>query len=111
MSTTDLPAPGTIAAGIERTQPCIEVGRAWSGSIERSVAATFATVDETAIAVAGISNTIAAVGQGAETVATEIDAVSWGLDMLGIELATRNNSAGEFATKLAAWNRDNEVRS
>ena len=68
----------------------------------QTVTAITAAVDETALAADCMSDTIAAIREDTETVATEIDGVGRGFDLLDGRLTTLKQSAGEFAAKVAA---------
>ena len=68
----------------------------------QTVTAITAAVDETALAADSMSTTIAAIREDTETVATEIDGVGRGFDVLDSRLSHLKNSAGEFVTKVAA---------
>ena len=67
-----------------------------------TVTAITAAVDETALAADSMSSTIAAIREDTETVASEIDGVGRGFDMLDGRLSSLKNSAGEFVAKVAA---------
>ena len=49
-----------------------------------------------------MSNTIAAIREDTETVASEIDSVGTGFDALDGRLGTLRNSASDFVSKVAA---------
>ena len=68
----------------------------------RAQLAAAAAVDETALAADSMSNTIAAIREDTETVASEIERVGQGFDSLDGRLGTLKNSAGEFVAKVAA---------
>ena len=68
----------------------------------QTVTAITAAVDETALAADSMSNTIAAIREDTEGVATEIEAVGEGFDALDGRLGTLKNSAGDFVAKVAA---------
>ncbi len=68
----------------------------------QTVTAITAAVDETALAADSMSTTIAAIREDTETVATEIDGVGRGFDVLDTRLSTLKNSAGDFVSKVAA---------
>ncbi len=68
----------------------------------QTVTAITAAVDETALAADSMSNTIAAIREDTETVATEIDGVGRGFDVLDGRLSNLKNSAGDFVAKVAA---------
>ncbi len=68
----------------------------------QTVTAITAAVDETALAADSMSSTIAAIREDTETVASEIDGVGRGFDMLDGRLSSLKNSAGEFVAKVAA---------
>ncbi|PAX08389.1 methyl-accepting chemotaxis protein [Sphingomonas lenta] len=68
----------------------------------QTVTAITAAVDETALAADCMSDTIAAIREDTETVASEIEGVGKGFDLLDGRLATLKTSAGEFAAKVAA---------
>ncbi len=68
----------------------------------QTVTAITAAVDETALAADSMSTTIAAIREDTETVATEIDGVGRGFDVLDTRLGNLKNSAGDFVAKVAA---------
>ena len=68
----------------------------------QTVTAITAAVDETALAADSMSNTIAAIREETESVASEIDQVGKGFDMLDGRLGTLKTSTGEFVAKVAA---------
>ncbi len=68
----------------------------------QTVTAITAAVDETALAADSMSTTIAAIRQDTETVASEIDGVGRGFDVLDSRLSNLKNSAGDFIAKVAA---------
>ncbi|KQM63349.1 chemotaxis protein [Sphingomonas sp. Leaf17] len=68
----------------------------------QTVTAITAAVDETALAADSMADTIAAIRQDTETVASEIDGVGHGFDLLDRQLSTLKDSAGTFAAKVAA---------
>ena len=68
----------------------------------QTVTAITAAVDETALAADSMADTIAAIRQDTETVASEIDGVGQGFDLLDRQLTTLKDSAGTFAAKVAA---------
>ncbi|MEG3163077.1 methyl-accepting chemotaxis protein [Sphingomonas sp. PB2P19] len=68
----------------------------------QTVTAITAAVDETALAADSMSTTIAAIRTDTETVATEIDGVGRGFDVLDGRLSNLKNSAGDFVAKVAA---------
>lgn len=68
----------------------------------QTVTAITAAVDETALAADSMSTTIAAIREDTETVATEIDGVGRGFDVLDSRLGNLKNSAGDFVAKVAA---------
>ena len=68
----------------------------------QTVTAITAAVDETALAADSMSTTIAAIREDTETVASEIDGVGKGFDMLDVRLGNLKNSAGDFVAKVAA---------
>ena len=68
----------------------------------QTVTAITAAVDETALAADSMSGTIAAIREDTETVASEIDGVGRGFDVLDGRLGTLKASAGEFIAKVAA---------
>ena len=68
----------------------------------QTVTAITAAVDETALAADSMSNTIAAIREDTETVASEIDRVGEGFDTLDGQLGTLKASAGDFTARVAA---------
>ncbi|OYY88136.1 MAG: hypothetical protein B7Y45_14830, partial [Sphingomonas sp. 28-66-16] len=66
------------------------------------VTAITASVDETALAADSMSNTIAAIREDTETVASEIDRVGFGFDAFDGRLGSLKTSAGDFIAKVAA---------
>jgi methyl-accepting chemotaxis protein len=68
----------------------------------QTVTAITAAVDETALAADSMSNTIAAIREDTETVASEIDGVGKGFDLLDSRLVTLKTSASDFVAKVAA---------
>jgi methyl-accepting chemotaxis protein len=68
----------------------------------QTVTAITAAVDETALAADSMSTTIAAIRADTEMVATEIDGVGRGFDMLDSRLSNLKTSAGVFIAKVAA---------
>ena len=68
----------------------------------QTVTAITAAVDETALAADSMSTTIAAIREDTETVATEIDGVGRGFDVLDTRLGNLKTSAGVFVAKVAA---------
>jgi methyl-accepting chemotaxis protein len=66
------------------------------------VTAITAAVDETALAADSMSNTIAAIREDTEGVASEIERVGQGFDLLDGRLASLKSSAGDFVAKVAA---------
>ncbi|WP_176501855.1 methyl-accepting chemotaxis protein [Sphingomonas sp. HMP9] len=68
----------------------------------QTVTAITAAVDETALAADSMSTTIAAIREDTETVATEIDGVGRGFDVLDTRLGNLKTSAGDFVAKVAA---------
>jgi len=68
----------------------------------QTVTAITAAVDETALAADSMSGTIAAIREDTETVATEIDDVGRGFDLLDTRLGSLKTSAGDFVAKVAA---------
>ena len=68
----------------------------------QTVTAITAAVDETALAADSMSGTIAAIREDTETVASEIEGVGRGFDVLDDRLGSLKTSAGEFVTKVAA---------
>lgn len=68
----------------------------------QTVTAITAAVDETALAADSMSLTIAAIRQDTETVASEMDGVGRGFDVLDERIGTLKTSAGAFVTKVAA---------
>ena len=68
----------------------------------RTVAAITAAVDETALAAHSMSNTIAAIHAGTETVAVEIDKVGRGFDRLDGRLNVLKSSADDFSRRVAS---------
>ena len=68
----------------------------------QTVTAITAAVDETALAADSMSNTIATIRSDTESVASEIDGVGRGFDVLDGQLGALRGSAGDFITKVAA---------
>jgi methyl-accepting chemotaxis protein len=68
----------------------------------QTVTAITAAVDETALAADSMSNTIAAIREDTEGVASEIERVGQGFDLLDGRLASLKSSAGDFVAKVAA---------
>ncbi|MES3107664.1 methyl-accepting chemotaxis protein [Sphingomonas aurantiaca] len=68
----------------------------------QTVTAITAAVDETALAADSMSTTIATIREDTETVATEIDGVGRGFDVLDTRLGNLKTSAGVFVAKVAA---------
>jgi methyl-accepting chemotaxis protein len=68
----------------------------------KTVTAITAAVDETALAADSMSTTIATIREDTEIVATEIDSIGRGFDVLDTRLSTLKNSAGDFVAKVAA---------
>ncbi|SFP69159.1 methyl-accepting chemotaxis protein [Sphingomonas rubra] len=68
----------------------------------QTVTAITAAVDETALAADSMSGTIAAIREDTETVASKIEGVGRGFDVLDDRLGNLKNSAGDFVTKVAA---------
>src|SRR3546814_4056619 len=68
----------------------------------QTVTAITAAVDETALAADSMSNTIAAIREDTETVASEIDNVGQGFDALDGRLGSLKHSAADFVAKVAA---------
>ena len=68
----------------------------------QTVTAITAAVDETALAADSMSNTIATIRHDTESVASEIDGVGRGFDVLDGQLGVLRGSAGDFITKVAA---------
>ncbi|MBN8850069.1 MAG: chemotaxis protein, partial [Sphingomonas sp.] len=67
----------------------------------QTVTAITTAVDETALAAASMSSTIAAIREDTEAVAGEIDAFGAGFDSLSGRLVVLKASAGDFARKVA----------
>ena len=67
-----------------------------------TVTAITAAVDETALAADSMSATIAAIREDTESVASEIDSVGHGFEVLDDRLSTLKTSVGDFVTKVAA---------
>jgi methyl-accepting chemotaxis protein len=67
----------------------------------QTVTAITAAVDETALAADSMSNTIAAIHDDTEAVATEIDNVGLGFDRLDGRLHTLRQSADDFSRRVA----------
>jgi methyl-accepting chemotaxis protein len=68
----------------------------------QTVTAITAAVDETALAADSMSNTIAAIREDTEGVASEIERVGKGFDLLDGRLASLKSSAGDFVARVAA---------
>ena len=68
----------------------------------QTVTAITAAVDETALAADSMANTIAAIREDTETVASDIEHFGQGFDSLDSRLGTLKHSAGEFVAKVAA---------
>jgi methyl-accepting chemotaxis protein len=68
----------------------------------QTVTAITAAVDETALAADSMSNTISAIREDTESVASEIERVGQGFDLLDGRLACLKTSAGDFVAKVAA---------
>ena len=68
----------------------------------QTVTAITAAVDETALAADSMSSTIAAIREDTETVASEIEGVGRGFDLLDGRLGSLKASAGDFVAKVAA---------
>ena len=68
----------------------------------QTVTAITAAVDETALAADSMSNTIAAIREDTEGVASEIDRVGAGFDLLDGQLGSLKANAGEFVARVAA---------
>ena len=68
----------------------------------QTVTAITAAVDETALAADSMSTTIAAIREDTETVASDIDRVGTGFDMLDSRLGALKTGAGDFVAKVAA---------
>ncbi|MBM6575835.1 hypothetical protein ILT43_05580 [Sphingomonas sp. BT552] len=68
----------------------------------QTVTAITAAVDETALAADSMSGTITAIREDTEAVATEIDWVGRGFDILDSRLGSLKTSAGDFVAKVAA---------
>jgi methyl-accepting chemotaxis protein len=92
----------SIKATVSEVQESAERIRYAMEAQAQTVTAITAAVDETALAADCMSDTIAAIREDTETVATEIDGVGRGFDLLDGRLATLKQSAGEFAAKVAA---------
>jgi methyl-accepting chemotaxis protein len=99
-STVDTNA--SIKATVAEVQESAERIRFAMEAQAQTVTAITAAVDETALAADCMSDTIAAIREDTETVATEIDGVGRGFDVLDGRLASLKQSAGEFAAKVAA---------
>ena len=99
-STVDTNA--SIKATVAEVQESAERIRFAMEAQAQTVTAITAAVDETALAADCMSDTIAAIREDTETVATEVDGVGRGFDLLDGRLATLKASAGEFAAKVAA---------
>ncbi len=92
----------SIKATVAEVQESAERIRHAMEAQAQTVTAITAAVDETALAADCMSDTIAAIREDTETVATEIDGVGRGFDLLDGRLTTLKQSAGEFAAKVAA---------
>ncbi|WP_375404366.1 methyl-accepting chemotaxis protein [uncultured Sphingomonas sp.] len=92
----------SIKATVAEVQESAERIRYAMEAQAQTVTAITAAVDETALAADCMSDTIAAIREDTETVATEIDGVGRGFDLLDGRLTTLKQSAGEFAAKVAA---------
>jgi methyl-accepting chemotaxis protein len=68
----------------------------------QTVTAITAAVDETALAADSMSSTITAIREDTETVASEIEGVGRGFDVLDGRLGSLKASAGDFVAKVAA---------
>ncbi len=68
----------------------------------QTVTAITASVDETAMAANSMSQTIAAIRADTQAVASEIDRVGQGFDLLGLRLQALQDNAGEFVATIAA---------
>jgi methyl-accepting chemotaxis protein len=68
----------------------------------QTVTAITASVDETALAADSMSDTIAAIREDTQNVASEIAAVGKGFDVFGDRLGTLKTTAGDFISKVAA---------
>ncbi|WP_242097902.1 MULTISPECIES: methyl-accepting chemotaxis protein [unclassified Sphingomonas] len=68
----------------------------------QTVTAITAAVDETALAADSMSTTIATIRSDTEAVASEIDEVGRGFDVLDSRLGSLKARAGDFVTKVAA---------
>ena len=84
-----------VQQAAERILAVIQTGAQTVGTIASAV-------DETALTADSMSNTIAAIRENTESVATEIAGVGRGFDQLDERLAALRTSAGEFAAKVAA---------
>jgi len=91
-----------IKATVAEVQESAERIRFAMEAQAQTVTAITAAVDETALAADSMSTTIAAIREDTETVATEIDQVGRGFDVLDGRLGNLKNSAGEFVAKVAA---------
>jgi methyl-accepting chemotaxis protein len=84
-----------VQSAAERILTVIQTGAQTVGTIASAV-------DETALTADSMSNTIAAIRENTESVATEIDGVGRGFDLLDERLGALKASAGEFAARVAA---------
>ena len=68
----------------------------------QTVTAITAAVDETALAADCMSNTLACIRGDTEAVASKIDGVETGLELLDERLVALKSTAGRFASRVAA---------
>ena len=92
----------SIKATVSEVQESAERIRFAMEAQAQTVTAITAAVDETALAADCMSDTIAAIREDTEMVASEIEGVGRGFDLLDGRLATLKQSAGDFAAKVAA---------
>ena len=92
----------SIKATVAEVQDSAERIRYAMEAQAQTVTAITAAVDETALAADSMSSTIAAIREDTETVASEIEGVGRGFDLLDGRLGSLKASAGDFVAKVAA---------
>jgi methyl-accepting chemotaxis protein len=85
---------------VEAREAAIRVRYAMDAQAQ-TVTSITAAVDETALAADSMSTTVALIRRGAEAIASEIDGVGRGFDVLGGRLDLLRTSAGDYAARVA----------
>ena len=95
-------ANASIRATVSEVESSAGHIRAAMDEQAQTVTAITAAVDETALAADSMSQTIATIRVDTQTVASEIDQVGQGFDLLGQRLQALQDNTGEFVATVAA---------